>query len=130
MAVYSNSVHNTGAGYTLVGIFKEVEPAEQAIVNLRGAGFSPDAIMLVTTNEDEQGEVDETSYGKAKRREGLDKIGIPASDRKNYEELIANGNSLVVVNLDDQGLMPTARDIIESNGTGAVRFYDNSPKTA
>ena len=130
MAVFSNSVHNTGEGYTLIGIFKEVEQAEQAIVSMRGAGFSPDAMMLVTTNQDEQSEVDETSYGNAKRRQGLDNIGIPASETKDYEKLVKDGSSLVVVNLDDQGLMPTARDIIESAGNGTVRFYDNTPKTA
>ena len=62
MVVHNNSVHNTGVGYTLVGIFKEVQQAEQAIFNMRGVGFSPDAMLLVTSNNDEQGEVDETSY--------------------------------------------------------------------
>lgn len=130
MAVYNNSVHNTGLGNTLIGIFKEVEQAEQAIISLRGAGFSPDAIVLVTSNNDQQDEVDETSHGEAKRLQGLDKIGIPASESKNYEDLVEKGSSLVVVNLNDQNLMPTARDIIESTGTNAIRFYNSTSTSA
>jgi hypothetical protein len=52
-------------GQTVVGVFDDVAVAERAINDLKAAGFTPDAISVVTKDRQEQKDLTEASGNKA-----------------------------------------------------------------
>ncbi|MEI6043037.1 MAG: general stress protein [Chloroflexota bacterium] len=53
------------AGQTVVGVFEDATSAEQAIKDLKAAGFTPDTISVVTKDQQEQKDLVEASGNKA-----------------------------------------------------------------